>query len=358
MQTINEYIREMHQNKYLQDLKREVYQQLGEDSCGHDFYHCQRVATMAMQLYLFDLFNGCLEQANSAGYTSYHGKMNDDFGVDYCNYFGDDKEIMHDYHSTYYCHESIFSSLQGQLDHDEWQRLFILAILGYSHDLLDHKLFSDDEQNENQQKLRQLLYSSLQYGLDVNDHLKDEMIDLLFSHHEYSDCIGKAIKKYGYDEASIDDKEKMTDILQTSSMVVVCWTELCLYDIQHLSFSKNNEHMYTLSQYGQYVQDADRLDALGAIGIARCFAYGGYKGQLMYSSEEYDDVLFSNKNNVMYQKTQAKQKGQSTSLQHFHDKLYHLPDLMNTQIAKEIGIQRVDRMKQFECDFKNEWNGL
>lgn len=100
---------------------------------------------------------------------------------------------------------------------------------------------------------------------------------------------------------------------------------------------------------GKIIQDADRLDALGAIGIARCFAYGGNKGRMIYDpivKPEFHDSF------------EAYKKSQGPSLNHFYEKLLLIKDLMNTKAAREIAQKRHDRMKQFLDDFLAEWDGL
>ena len=89
----------------------------------------------------------------------------------------------------------------------------------------------------------------------------------------------------------------------------------------------------------QIVQDADRLDAIGAIGIARTFNYGGYKNNPLYLPETPDN-----------------QENNST-IQHFYDKLFLLKDLMNTPEAKAIAEERHNYMQGFVDRFMWEWNG-
>ncbi|MBO1628305.1 HD domain-containing protein [Bacillus cereus] len=98
---------------------------------------------------------------------------------------------------------------------------------------------------------------------------------------------------------------------------------------------------------GKVVQDADRLDALGAIGIARTFAYGGAKGRLMYDP------------NIPPREGMTKEeyrKNNDPSLNHFYEKLLKLKDLMNTEAAKKEAEVRHRYMEEFIEQFMKEWN--
>ncbi len=103
--------------------------------------------------------------------------------------------------------------------------------------------------------------------------------------------------------------------------------------IKNMSFRDHLDGKKVDTLEGKIVQDADRLDALGAIGIARCFAYGGHKNRMIYKNDIDDD----------------------TSIAHFYQKLFLLPDLMNLDESRKIAEERVVFMKDFLNKFYQEW---
>ncbi|MCY6483897.1 HD domain-containing protein [Clostridium aestuarii] len=98
---------------------------------------------------------------------------------------------------------------------------------------------------------------------------------------------------------------------------------------------------------GMVVQDADRLDAIGAIGVARTFTYGGYKNRQIYNPD-IKPIEFSSLDQVKNQ--------ENHTINHFYEKLLKLKDLMNTDSAKEIANKKHKFMEDFLEMFYYEWN--
>lgn len=117
--------------------------------------------------------------------------------------------------------------------------------------------------------------------------------------------------------------------------------------IRHISFKGAGEKNQIQSLEGKIVQDADRLDALGAIGIARTFAFGGHSGQPIYDPEVPPKI---NQTKAEYSKRR------SHTINHFYEKLLLLEEQMHTDKGKSIARERSDFMRQFLEQFYDEWN--
>ncbi|WP_019152541.1 HD domain-containing protein [Robertmurraya massiliosenegalensis] len=115
--------------------------------------------------------------------------------------------------------------------------------------------------------------------------------------------------------------------------------------ISTMSFKGGGQPKMT-SLEGQVVQDADRLDAIGAIGIARTFAYAGSKGELIYDPELKPRINMTK---------EEYRKGRSSAINHFYEKLLTLKEKMNTGYAKQLAEERHRLMEQYLDDFFNEW---
>jgi uncharacterized protein len=118
--------------------------------------------------------------------------------------------------------------------------------------------------------------------------------------------------------------------------------------IKHISFKGGKEAQTFTSPELSVVQDADRLDALGAIGIARTFNYGGYKNREIFNPNRPPNLAMTKEE---YKKSDA------PSINHFYEKLLLLKDLMNTETGKQMAKQRHVFMEQYLAQFYQEWNG-
>ena len=118
------------------------------------------------------------------------------------------------------------------------------------------------------------------------------------------------------------------------------------YIIDNMSWSKSLEGAQELNINGQIVQDADRLEAMGAIAITRAITYGAVKNRVLYDPE-IQPHLPQNKTDYRNQK--------STTINHFYEKLLLIQDKLNTDTARKISESRQQFMLSFLAQFKAEW---
>ena len=122
-----------------------------------------------------------------------------------------------------------------------------------------------------------------------------------------------------------------------------------VFIIKNISFKGGyNENIKKTIEL-EIVQDADRLDAIGAIGVARTFSFGGFKGNLMHDPNQKPNINQSEK---------EYKKSNGTTINHFHEKLLLLKNLMNTKTGKKLAQNRHNYMIGFLQQFHSEWNSV
>ena len=141
-------------------------------------------------------------------------------------------------------------------------------------------------------------------------------------------------------------KERAVAFLRQHAVDEITIQTICTA-IDEVSFS-GIDSVIPSTLEGMCVQDADRLDALGAVGIARTFTYGGSHGRAMYDPDEPPTLNMSGEEYHSHK---------STSLNHFYEKLFLLVDMMNTRSGKKLGKAREKYMRKYVDEFLDEWNG-
>jgi len=175
--------------------------------------------------------------------------------------------------------------------------------------------------------------------------LKEEQADPLIT-------LGAAYLHDVADDKLVDDPDKLEleikEFLQKIDLTDEQINEI-IYITHNLSFSKSlSDNPPKLSLAGQIVQDSDRLDAIGAIGITRAIYYGGKHSETIYDP----DIKPREKMN----KAEYRNLDDETIINHFYEKLFKLTDMMNTPTAKRIAQKRNQYMVDFLDEFKAEWN--
>lgn len=155
------------------------------------------------------------------------------------------------------------------------------------------------------------------------------------------------------------DDWKFNDSDDETPLRAKAWLDSCGADtvtvqavcgiITHISYKGAGVENKMDSLEGMIVQDADRLDAIGAIGIGRAFAYGGYKDRPLYDPDSPPQLHAS---------FEEYKNSKSATINHFYEKLLLLKDRMNTSTAKRIAEQRHEVMVKFLDQFMKEWDGL
>lgn len=201
------------------------------------------------------------------------------------------KEVCYDESTGHdWWHIKRVQNLALKINKEEQQNEFIIQMIALLHDIYDDK-FSDEDTRESLIKLMK--------NLNIYNSLNE------------------------------DDLENI------------------LYSIDNLGY-KGGFNKVSISKEGQIVQDADRIDAIGAIGIARVFAYNGKKGNQIYNP---DVGIVEIKSEEEYRKAKRH------AINHFYEKLLKIKDTMNTDIGKKIAKERTEFMQQYLDIFYKEWDG-
>jgi len=207
---------------------------------------------------------------------------------------------------------------------------------------------------------------NLSLQIAVQENIKDlELVELVALLHDVND------HKYVQKENNKNNNDKIKGILNKYKISSEKQEKISLL-IDNLSFSKENKikHSENPEDYSKYllfiesnpelgcVQDADRLDAIGAIGIARTFCYGGSKkNRLLFNypvNGNGDDQDDDNKDIMQWIQNK---KSDKTTIGHFYDKLLLLKDLMKTESGKKMAQKRHQTMQLFLNSFFDEWQG-
>lgn len=142
-----------------------------------------------------------------------------------------------------------------------------------------------------------------------------------------------------------DSLEKVKEILSHIDLTDEQVNKICYAIEQHEEYNWNGKNVDDINTL--ILQDADNLDAIGAIGIGRTFSYGGSHNVIMY-----DDKVPLNQNDDY---SESNGDDEST-IHHFYHKLFKLGDNMNTTTAKNLANRRIEFMKTFVKEFLDEWN--
>lgn len=185
------------------------------------------------------------------------------------------------------------------------------------------------------------IYRVWKNALAINEHEKADsfIVQLAALLHDLDD--------WKFNEAEDETPLRAKLWLDSCSVEPHLADKVC-HIIKHISYKGAGVENKMDSLEGFIVQDADRLYAIGAIGIARAFAYGGYKNRMLYNPESKPQ---------MHNSFEEYKKSQSDTINHFYEKLLLLKDKMNTKTAKRIAKERHEVMVKFLDDFMKEWEG-
>lgn len=165
------------------------------------------------------------------------------------------------------------------------------------------------------------------------------LVDLIALLHDISDY------KFNGGDAYKGGEVSYQIVLENKGTIALA--EFVRDSVNNISYKGANVAVNEMNLETQIVQDADRIDAIGAIGVGRTFAYGGTKGNAMYDP---------NIKPVLHTSFEDYKKSKGTTVNHFYEKLLLLKDRMNTSKGREIANERTKVMQDFLDQFLNEWH--
>lgn len=174
----------------------------------------------------------------------------------------------------------------------------------------------------------------LAYNIAIQEHANLEIVSLAALLHDVDDV--KLTQSINYQNARLLMNKYGIDKVQEEVIAI----------IQDVSF-KGNQSKSPSTLEGKIVQDADRLDAIGAIGIARAFTFGGNHNRPLYNDE----------NPVLNMDEASYRQHKSSTINHFYEKLLLLKDMMNTDSAKRLASMRHQFMLNYLEEFYDEIEG-
>lgn len=220
----------------------------------------------------------------------------------------------------------------------------IEAVVEKTRDFIRQKL-ENDSSGHDWWHIHRVWQNALHIARMEQDRLQDrEKIDMTVVNlaallHDIADW-----KFSGDDKAGAVEARKWLESLQVDESTIAHVCEI----IDTVSFKGAGVTTQMRTHEGKIVQDADRLDALGAVGIGRTFAYGGHTGRKMHDPECPPE---------MHQSFEQYKKSKGPTINHFYEKLLLLKERMNTQSARQLAEARHTYMEEFLAQFFAECNG-
>ncbi|MCX5773173.1 MAG: HD domain-containing protein [Fusobacteria bacterium] len=152
---------------------------------------------------------------------------------------------------------------------------------------------------------------------------------------------------YKFVEQKERAKREVLELISTKFSISEC--EEIIFDLENISFKGgHSKPLRTLE--GKIVQDSDRLDSIGAIGIARAFYYAGHFGEEMHNPKKLPQKFESEESYLAYIKAV-----EGTTINHFYEKLLKVKTLMNSESGRALAIEKDAFLRQFLDNFISEW---